>query len=86
MGRTPDKSPPRVEPTENLHVTVESAFELLPAKGRDSCDAFVTVRADPLEVKHGRRTVIKHSTRDPVRAEPDRRARVQRKRAIARNC
>ena len=65
--KTEPKTPPKDEPAEDLHVTVESAFELLPATGRDSCDSFVTVRADPLEVKHGRRTAIKHSTRDPVR-------------------
>ena len=67
MRRTPEAKTPPAEPTEDLHVTVESAFELLPAAGKDSCDSFVTVRADPLEVKHGRRTAIKHSTRDPVR-------------------
>ena len=67
-ARSPEpRTPPRAEATENLHVTVESGFELLPAAGRDTCDAFVTVRADPLEKKNGRRTVIKHSTRDPVR-------------------
>ena len=69
MRRTPEpKTPPRAEPTEDLHVTIESAFELLPATGRNTCDAFVTVSAKPLEVKHGRRTAIKHATRDPVRA------------------
>ena len=86
--RTPEaKTPPRrSEVTEDLHVTVESALELLPAQGRDTCDAFVTVRADPLEKKNGRRTAIKHSTRDPVRGRTGRRrARRTRARATRRD-
>lgn len=66
----PPKTPGPVEEPEDLYVTVEGALELLPATGRDSCDAFVTIRADPLEKRNGRRTVVKHSTRDPVRHAP----------------
>ena len=60
--------PDKRAPPEMLHITVQSANDLLPAAGKDTCDAFCTVRAEPLEKRNGRRTAIKHSTRDPVRA------------------
>ena len=82
--KTPTKK--SEEPTEELHVTVEGASDLLPAHGRDTCDAFVTVRANPLEKKNGRRTAIKHGTRSPVRGARSSIARARRTRQRHGRC